>query len=183
MNLFVIFAEQCTYFLKNYSDSMVTIRQATENDVVALMELFAKARKFMAATGNPNQWAEDYPGDALIREDIAKGDSYVCVRDNMIVATFVLRAGTDPTYTKIYEGKWLNDEPYATIHRIASGGEVKGILHLAMQFALKRYRNVRIDTHRDNIVMQKAIAKESFTYCGIIYCWNGEERLAYQYSK
>ena len=157
---------------------MVTIRQATENDVVALMELFAKARKFMAATGNPNQWAEDYPGDALIREDIAKGDSYVCVR-----GIFFLSIIADPTYTKIYEGKWLNDEPYATIHRIASGGEVKGILHLAMQFALKRYRNVRIDTHRDNIVMQKAIAKESFTYCGIIYCWNGEERLAYQYSK
>ena len=162
---------------------MVTIRLATEKYIAALKGIFEKARKFMAATGNPNQWAEDYPSDKLIREDIASGDSYVCVKENVIVATFVLRAGTDPTYTKIYEGKWLNDEPYATIHRIASGGEVKGILHLAMQFALKRYRNVRIDTHRDNIVMQKAIAKESFTYCGIIYCWNGEERLAYQYSK
>ena len=38
---------------------MVTIRLATENDIAALKGLFAKARKFMAATGNPNQWAED----------------------------------------------------------------------------------------------------------------------------
>lgn len=37
-------------------------------------------------------------------------------------------------------------------------------------------------TH-SNHVMQRAILKEGFRYCGIIYCWSGEERLAYQYTK
>lgn len=29
--------------------------------------------------------------------------------------------------------------------------------------------------------MQAAILKEGFSYCGVIRCWNGTERLAYQY--
>ena len=39
----------------------------------------------------------------------------------------------------------------------------------------------RIDTHRDNKIMQHNITKHSFTYCGIIYLLSGDERLAYQY--
>ena len=78
---------------------------------------------------------------------------------------------------------WLNDAPYATIHRIASNGEVKGIFRLALQFALNRYDNIRIDTHHDNIVMRNAIMQNGFSYCGIIHCWNGDERMAYQYVK
>lgn len=76
------------------------------------------------------------------------------------MATFVLRGGIDPTYNIIYEGKWLNDKPYATIHRIASTGEIKGIMHIAMQFALQQYDNIRIDTHHDNMVMQHLIEKK-----------------------
>ena len=98
-----------------------------------------------------------------------------------VVATFVLRAGDDPTYRVIYDGEWPDDGPYATIHRIASDGSRKGILHLVMKFALERFSSIRIDTHRDNRVMRAAILREGFRYCGIIRCWNGTERLAYQY--
>ena len=52
-----------------------------------------------------------------------------------------------------------------------------------MTFALKQYENIRIDTHSDNKVMQQIAKKEGFRYCGIINCWNGTERLAYQYTK
>lgn len=31
--------------------------------------------------------------------------------------------------------------------------------------------------------MRHAIAKEGFTYCGLIHCWNGDERLAFHLSK
>lgn len=156
------------------------IRRSSLGDMPRLREIFAIARKFMAATGNPNQWADDYPSDELMRKDIESGNSYVVVVGDRIVATFVLRGGIDPTYNVIYNGRWLNDLPYATIHRIAGSGEVKGILHLAVEFALLTHRTIRIDTHRDNIVMQNAIGKEGFKYCGIIRCWSGAERLAYQ---
>ena len=74
------------------------------------------------------------------------------------MATFVLRGGADPTYDIIYDGKWPNDKPYATIHRIASSGEATGIMHTALQYALTLYDNIRIDTHRDNLVMQHLLA-------------------------
>lgn len=157
------------------------IRKSTLNDIPCLLEIFNRARKFMAETGNPNQWDESYPNEEFLRDDILQGDSYVCIDDNLVIATFVLRSGEEPTYQEIYEGTWLSDTPYATIHRIASNGTVKGILHTAMQFALQQYSCIRIDTHRDNKVMQNAIQKEGFKYCGIIYCWENAERLAYQY--
>ena len=40
--------------------------------------------------------------------------------------------------------------------------------------------NIRIDTHRDNKIMQHNLAKYGFEYCGIIHIASGAERLAYQ---
>lgn len=157
----------------------MTIRHAILSDIPAMMKVFAVARQFMAMTGNPHQWAEDYPNEEWLTKDINEGDSYVCVENGEVVATFVLKGGEDPTYKEIYDGQWLNDEPYATIHRIASNGQVHGVLHAAVTFALERYQNVRIDTHRDNRVMLRALDKEGFRYCGIIRCWSGEERRAF----
>lgn len=158
------------------------IRKSTFEDIPRMQEIFAIARKFMAETGNPHQWAETYPSLEQLTDDIESGDSYVCLSGARIVGTFVLRGGDDPTYAVIYEGAWTNDRPYATIHRIASSGEVKGIFHIAMEYALQQYDTIRIDTHRDNVVMQNAIDKAGFSYCGIIHCWNGDERLAYQFT-
>ena len=162
----------------------VSIRHTRVEDIPRLQALFSHARSFMLETGNPSQWTAAYPSEELLRKDIGSRDSYVVEDEKQtVIATFVLRGGVDPTYDVIYEGRWLNDAPYATIHRIASDGTRKGILHLAMQFALLDYRIIRIDTHRDNQVMRNAIAKEGFVYCGIIHCWNGDERVAYQFRK
>ena len=162
----------------------VSIRHTRVEDIPRLQALFSHARSFMLETGNPSQWTAAYPSEELLRKDIGSRDSYVVEDEKQtVIATFVLRGGVDPTYDVIYEGRWLNDAPYATIHRIASDGTRKGILHLAMQFALLDYRNIRIDTHRDNQVMRNAITKEGFVYCGVIHCWNGDERVAYQFRK
>lgn len=163
------------------SEESLIIRRARLEEIPQLQEIFAAARRFMARSGNPHQWAADYPSDQQLQSDITSGDSYVMLHEGRIVATFLLRGGIDPTYHLIYDGQWINDQPYATIHRIASSGAVKGIFHHVMQFALQQYDNIRIDTHRDNSVMQRALFKEGFVYCGIIHCWNGSERLAYHY--
>ena len=49
-----------------------------------------------------------------------------------------------------------------------------------MNFCFSHDANIRIDTHKDNRIMQHNIEKHGFTYCGIIYLANGDERLAYQ---
>lgn len=158
----------------------LTIRQTNEAVITRLHEVFAIARNFMIQTGNPHQWAASYPSTEQLLNDIATGDSYVCLHEGEIVATFVLRGGNDPTYDVIYEGQWLNNDPYATIHRIASTGQVHGIFAAVLRFALEHYSTIRIDTHRDNHVMQHLVLSSGFKYCGIIHCWNGDERLAYQ---
>lgn len=146
-----------------------------------MQEVFACARAFMRETGNPNQWDETYPSDEQLRADIERGDSYVCLEGDRIVATFVLRGGDDPTYAEI-DGAWLDDRPYATIHRIASSGERSGVFAEVLRFALRHYDTLRIDTHRDNRVMRHLVEQAGFAYCGVIRCWNGSERLAYQMS-
>ena len=161
----------------------ITIRKATKDDIPCLQKIFATARIFMRQTGNPNQWKEDYPSLELLQNDVESGDSYVISLGNRVVATFVLRGGIDSTYNIIYNGQWIDDSPYATIHRIVCNGEIRGVLHLVMRFALQTYHSIRIDTHRDNKIMQKSINREGFKYCGIIHCWSGEDRLAYQYVK
>lgn len=160
----------------------VEIRRSGFSDIERMMEVFAAAREFMIRTGNPSQWASTYPSIEQLTADIESGDSFVCLSSGRIIATFLLRGGDDPTYEHIYDGKWLNNAPYATIHRIASSGEVRGMFSKVMDFALERYTTIRIDTHRDNRVMQHLVEKAGFAYCGIIHCWNGEERLAYQLS-
>lgn len=157
----------------------MTIRPTTSSDIPRLHEVFAAARRFMAATGNPHQWADNYPSEAQLQSDIDSRDSYVVIHEDVIVATFVLRGGDDPTYATIYDGSWPNDRPYATIHRIASAGVVKGIFDYVIRYALTRYSTLRIDTHRDNHVMRHLVERAGFIYCGIIHCWNGDERLAY----
>lgn len=158
------------------------IRKSTLEDIPQMQEIFAIARQFMVESGNPNQWTANYPSVEQLTNDITSGDSFVCIENDKMVATFLLRGGDDPTYEVIYDGAWQNDNPYATIHRIASNGEVKGIFSKAMEFALQHYSTIRIDTHRDNKAMQHAIRKAGFKYCGIIHCWNGDERLAFQYN-
>ena len=89
--------------------------------------------------------------------------------------------GSEPTYSKIYDGKWIDDSlAYHVIHRIASYPEAHGVFKEIMDFCFTHDANIRIDTHKDNLIMQHNIAKHGFTYCGIIYLPSGDERLAYQ---
>jgi hypothetical protein len=96
-----------------------------------------------------------------------------------IVAYFALLPSPEPTYSHI-DGAWLTNEPYGVIHRIASYPEVHGIFSAIIDFAAARYPHLRIDTHRDNRIMQHLIDTAGFTYCGIIWLEDGTERLAYE---
>jgi hypothetical protein len=98
-----------------------------------------------------------------------------------IVGYFAFLPSPEPTYSKIYNGEWLDDvKPYHVVHRIASYPDAHGIFSDIMDFCFSRDANIRIDTHKDNLIMQHNIEKHGFTYCGLIYLTSGDERLAYQ---
>ncbi len=157
------------------------IRPARTSDLPAMLSIYAAARSFMAANGNPHQWGDEgYPRRELLEEDIALGRSYVVEgTDGMVHGTFMLAPGPDPTYAVIENGHWPDDAPYGVIHRIAGDGRVKGLVSLATAFAAARYPTLRIDTHRDNTAMQGALTKTGYTHCGTIYTYDGTPRLAY----
>lgn len=156
------------------------IRKAELTDLDTLLGLYAKAREFMASHGNPNQWRDNYPSKEQVEQDITEEHSYVCVERGRIIAVFYYRLGSDPTYADIYNGQWLAPAPYGVVHRITSDGTAPGAASFCLDWALKQCGNLRIDTHRDNIVMQNMLLKNNFHYCGIIHVSDGSERLAYQ---
>lgn len=156
------------------------IRKTVLEDLDNVMDIYEGARRFMKESGNPNQWGDNYPDKNMLINDISDGNSYVCVDDDKIVGVFCFSIGPDPTYLTIYEGNWLNDKPYGVIHRIASLSRKKGVASFCLNWCFEKWPNIRIDTHRDNIIMQNFLKKHGFTQCGIIYLKDGSERLAYQ---
>ena len=160
----------------------MTIRKSTIADITVMQQIFTEAKAKMRASGNMLQWTGGYPSDDVLKHDIERGFSHVVEDDDgLVIATFVLAICQDPTYKRIYEGAWIDDtKPYGTIHRIASREGVHGVMAMVLQWAFGQIDNIRVDTHRDNMPMQHLLLKYGFSYCGIIYLLNGDERLAYQ---
>ena len=159
------------------------IRPACPRELDGIMKIYADARAFMKENGNPEQWGDHYPPRELICEDIARGCCRVCECDGEIVGVFYYAEGEDPTYRVIEGGAWLNDLPYGVIHRIATDRQRRGVASFCFAWALDRCKNLKIDTHRDNLPMQRSLAKNGFTRCGIVHLADGDERIAYQKSQ
>ena len=161
---------------------MATVRPASEGDLPTIMSVIEAGKGIMRSSGNMHQWDDGYPSEAVILADIAAGNGYVIEDDEVSVAAyFALIPSPEPTYSVIYDGAWVDEEkPYHVIHRIASTPQSHGIFATIMDFAFSVDGNIRIDTHRDNTIMQHNILKHGFSYCGIILLASGDERLAYQ---
>lgn len=158
-----------------------TIRHSTKQDLPVILNLRDQAREIMRSYGNVSQWPEGYPLPEKFEEDIEKGCSYLMADESgSVVGTFAFIPGPDITYKVIYDGQWLNDEPYYVIHRIASTPDSHGILNTLLDYCEAIAPNIRIDTHKDNIIMRKGLEKRGYQYCGIIHLLNGDERLAFQ---
>ena len=158
----------------------LSVCKASIADLNRITEIYACARAFMAANGNPTQWKKGHPSRDMIEKDISLGRSFVCLKDEKIECVFMYEEGEDPTYSYIEDGEWPNDFAYGVLHRIASAGNVKGIASFCLSWCYEKCKNLRADTHRDNKVMQRVLQKNGFKRCGIIYIADGSPRIAYQ---
>lgn len=159
------------------------IRKAALQDLDTIMDIYAQAREFMVATGNPRQWAaRSWPPRELILRDIDRGKSYVCAEGNEILAVFFYDYGydIDPTYRRIDDGAWLADSPYGVVHRIAARAG-SGAGKFCIHWAFDQCGHLRIDTHGDNAVMQKVLLGLGFSRRGIIYIEeDNDPRIAFE---
>lgn len=157
----------------------MTIRKTTMDDLAQVMAIYTAAQQRMEAAGNP-QWPRGWPSEERVRADIDAGISYIMEEDGEIVAVFVLFLGDEPTYAVIEDGAWLNDEPYGTLHRIASNGRVNGVMQAALQYCESVSPNMRVDTHATNLAMQHILEAHGYARCGIVHMEDGSPRIAYQ---
>lgn len=155
------------------------IQRACPEQLPQILKIYEAARAYMREQGNPEQWKDGYPEEALICSDIERGNLYLCCEGEELLGVFYYAEEDDPTYRYI-EGNWLNADPYGVVHRIAVASHKKGVASFCFAYAFSRCRNLKIDTHKDNLPMQRALAKNGFVPCGVIYLENGEARLAFQ---
>jgi len=159
----------------------MVIREARVGDMTEILKVMEAAKKIMRQSGNMHQWEDGYPSETVIMNDMAKNGAFVIEDDDEVVGYFAFLPSPESTYNKIYEGNWFEESlPYHVVHRIASYPDVHGVFSSIMDFCFMHDTNIRIDTHRDNKIMQHNIQKHGFVYCGIIHLLSGDERLAYQ---
>ena len=156
------------------------IRHAQNRDFADIIRIYRAAKAYMDATGNETQWQVGYPSEEMVKQDISDGKLYVLADGERISAAFYFSIEEDPTYRRIYDGAWRSDAPYGVIHRVGSDGSTRGVMHSCVAFCRKQIGNLRIDTHENNLTMQRALEREGFARCGVIYLENGESRIAYQ---
>lgn len=160
----------------------MTIEIATPNQLNHIMQVIDDARAIMRKNGNHTQWVNGYPSAEIILNDISLNTGYICLHNNEIVGYFSFLKGNNPesTYQVIENGKWLNNEPYGVIHRLASNGKVKGVAKACFDFCFTQINNIKVDTNNNNTPMQNFFKKYGFTYCGVIYVNDGSPRDAFQ---
>lgn len=161
------------------------IRKTTLSDIASVMEVIADAQLRLRNAG-VDQWQDGYPTADIIASDIARGESFVYIANNQVIATAVISFAPEPTYATI-DGQWMDNAPYVVIHRLAvrAGFERLGLalkmFNFAHNAAIERgITSARVDTHRDNIAMQNLLDRQGYKHCGEITLQSGAKRIAYQ---
>ena len=161
-------------------------RQAKISDLDQIVEIIELSKKYLKET-KVDQWQDGYPAKEDLRRDIESGNSYVLTNKDEIVATTVISLDGESTYNSIFNGEWITNEEYIVMHRVAVHNKYKGkgifkeLIKEAESLALNNdIFSINIDTHRDNVSMQRAVVKNNFKRCGIIYLEDGSERIAFE---
>ena len=160
--------------------------KAFEADVNSIMKIIKQAQTYFKEH-EINQWQNNYPNVEIIKNDIIDGNGYVLLKDNNVVGTVVVTFNIEKNYEYISSGRWISNDEYAVIHRMAVDFNYKGIglsseiIKNIEGICLKRgIHSIKIDTHKENIPMQKSLSKNGFQYCGIIYLEDKSKRIAFE---
>lgn len=165
------------------------IRKATDKDLPEILDIIRQGQVFLKKQGSTQWQTDSAPQLVDIKKDIADGEGYVFIYEEKTCGYTSLVSGIDPVYTAISEGQWEKGaNEYVSVHRVAISETIRGkglgkiFMRLMIDKARERgYKDIRIDTHRQNVIMQKIIADAGFKYCGIVeFTFFDGKRSAYQ---
>ncbi|MBK1813589.1 GNAT family N-acetyltransferase [Clostridium sp. YIM B02505] len=161
-------------------------RRTVEADISSIMNIIKQAQTYFKENGI-DQWQNGYPNEEVIKNDIENEHSHVLLKDNNVVGTAAISFDGEKTYDNIHEGQWLSNDAFAVIHRIAVDNEYKGlglsaiIIKAVEELCInKGVHSIKVDTHEENLSMQRLLKKNGFQYCGIIYLEDKNKRVAFE---
>ena len=165
----------------------MNLRKAEKNEATICYQCIEDARAYHKSMGF-EQWHPDYPTLRTILEDIADGTGYAFVRDGKIIGYCCIIIGDEPAY-HVIDGAWKTNRPYAVVHRMAFRSDARGAglskeaIRLIKELCQSAHIDaIRVDTQEENKVMQHILAREGFSYCGLIQ-FDGGPKLAYEWDR
>ena len=179
----------------------MNFRKSTFDDIDIILEIIEKAKAELKKMGL-DQWQKGYPNRETIENDVKKGISHVLeeIAENnenseekisgKIVGTIVLSPEKEEPYSKI-EGKWITDDDYMVVHRLAVDSDVKnkGLATKILEFSEgvcieNKILSLKADTHENNDPIKNHLSKNGFSITGLIYFDRepdiGAKRIAYE---
>jgi len=131
------------------------------------------------------QWQDGYPNPDVVRKDIETGIGFVMTEGDTIVGYAAVLINDEPAYAGI-EGKWLTNEDFVVVHRVAISQDHLGnglsgkMLTFIEDYAVSNgVYSIKADTNFDNMAMMKIFEKQGYVYCGEVY-FRGSARRAYE---
>lgn len=156
------------------------IRRAKKEEIKKIYQLSIKAKKQMISQGL-NQWVGNYPPLNQFESDYKKKGLYVYIDKERIIGSISILPENDIAYQEL---KWLSTDALV-IHRLFVDPEFqykgigKELFIKALELGKTNNKNIKVDTHPDNLKMQNLILKMQFKYIGYLQSIN---RLAYEYN-
>ena len=149
----------------------MTVRRATNADVVEIMALINEVVPAMNAAGN-FQWDNSYPNAHVFEEDIERKELWVAEVDDEIAGIAAITTGQEPEYAEV---GWDINEIAIVTHRLAVSPRHRGkgiaaaLLAEAEQEAMRRnIKLLRIDTNTANEATKKLFPKLGYRFAGEI---------------
>lgn len=167
------------------SPAMLHFRPALPEDLPRILLIIRDAQERMRLRGTL-QWQNGYPAAEDLARDIERRNGYVlCAPEGVVLAYGAVAFDGEAAYADI-RGGWLDEEPYAVLHRLAVATEALGrgvaaeFLRRSVALARQRgFRSFRADTNFDNAAMLRLFQRQGFIRCGEIR-YAGDPRIAFQ---
>jgi len=152
------------------------IRLAQEADLDEILAIFEAGRAYLREQDIVQWRCGNGPSQEKAERDIREGYSYVLIIDGKIAGYTSLVPG-DPgpdRFPELTEGTWDERHPqYVAVHSVALAEFTRGqgiatpfLKEMIAQAIDLGYKDIRIDTHPENQIMQKVMVNAGFVRRG-----------------
>ena len=148
--------------------------KATTQDITTIWPIIQQAIARRKADGS-KQWQDGYPNIETLQNDINKNVGFVLKQNNNIVGYIAVLINDEPAYENI-QGKWLTNNHFIAIHRLAihpdflgKGLAIKAFNMIENYAKTHQITSIKADTNFDNLPMLHIFNKLGYQYCGQVY--------------